>query len=319
MKTTKKSDVQNDAKTTTKTRAALYRRISAKEQLKGFSLKSQETRMRAYCESQGWTVAGLYSDNGLSGRNDKRPAYEKLMRDIDSYDVVVSVRLDRVHRNIINFAKMMALLESKGKSYASVTEPFDTSTAMGKLFMRILMALAQAESEQLGERVSQGFQTKYSTTAAVCGPVTPGFVKGPVGELLPDPETAKFYVQGIRLFLRRVPLDVIASKWNGFGLRRAQGGAWNADKVRLYLENPRIAGYRVWDNFPVMKAGGLIDIQTYWKVQAELNRRSELGAAGRSEDIIRAKRNARLRAYLQTKKGEKTKKSRQKTKKGRQK
>ena len=142
-------------------RAAIYCRVSTEDQAKeGFSLAAQERRLRDFCVARGWTIGGCYVDEGHSGRTALRPAYQRMMAERDRWDVVVVLKMDRIHRNARNFMEMMEDLGRTGKDFASATESFDTSTAMGRFVMDIIQRIAQLESEQIGERVYMGMSQK---------------------------------------------------------------------------------------------------------------------------------------------------------------
>ena len=143
------------------TRAAIYTRVSTEDQAKeGFSLEAQQERLEAYCAARGWGVGGVYVDEGHSGRTIERPAYTRMMVDRDLWDLVLVLKMDRIHRNSRNFMDMMERLLEWDKEFVSVQENFDTSTAMGRFVMDIIQRIAQLESEQIGERVYMGMSQK---------------------------------------------------------------------------------------------------------------------------------------------------------------
>ena len=141
-------------------RVALYTRVSTEDQAKeGFSLGAQRERLEAYCLARDWEVVARYVDDGHSGRNIRRPAYEKMIAERDRWDAILVIKMDRIHRNSRNFMEMMDDLGEWGKNFVSATESLDTSTAMGRFVMDIIQRIAQLESEQIGrascrERVS---------------------------------------------------------------------------------------------------------------------------------------------------------------------
>ena len=55
-------------------------------------------------------------------------------------DVVVVHRLDRFSRSLADFCRLLAHFQAVGVSFVSVTQSFDTSSAMGRLTMNILMS-----------------------------------------------------------------------------------------------------------------------------------------------------------------------------------
>ncbi|MDI3483290.1 MAG: site-specific recombinase, partial [Candidatus Methanomethylophilaceae archaeon] len=67
-------------------KAALYIRVSTEDQAReGFSLDAQHRRLEAYCRVRGWEIAGVYRDEGHSGRSTARPAYKKMMEERENW------------------------------------------------------------------------------------------------------------------------------------------------------------------------------------------------------------------------------------------
>ncbi|MFO1532720.1 MAG: recombinase family protein [Thermoplasmatota archaeon] len=142
-------------------RVALYTRVSTEDQAKeGFSLDAQIERLRFYAKAQGWAVAAEYVDEGHSGRTTKRPMYQKMMAELETWDTLLVLKMDRIHRNSRNFMAMMDDLRREGREFASVSESLDTSTAMGRFVMDIIQRIAQLESDQIGERTYVGMEQK---------------------------------------------------------------------------------------------------------------------------------------------------------------
>ena len=151
-------------------RAAIYTRVSTEDQAKeGFSLDAQLDKLRSYCNARDWRIAGEYIDDGYSGRNIKRPAYTKMMNELEKWDLLLVIKMDRIHRNSKNFMVMMEYLKSEGKEFVSMSESLDTSTAMGRFVMDIIQRIAQLESEQIGERVYIGMEQKARTGSGMLG------------------------------------------------------------------------------------------------------------------------------------------------------
>lgn len=142
-------------------RAALYVRVSTEEQAdEGYSLDAQISALRDYCEIQEMEIAGIYRDDGFSGRRTNRPAYRQMMHDIDKWDKIIVLKMDRIHRNSRNFMEMMDMLEKRGKKFESTTESIDTDNAMGRFVVDMMQRIAQLESEQIGERTHFGMREK---------------------------------------------------------------------------------------------------------------------------------------------------------------
>jgi DNA invertase Pin-like site-specific DNA recombinase len=142
-------------------RCAIYTRKSSEEGLdQAFnSLHAQREACDAYVLSQageGWiALPDLYDDGGFSGGNLERPALQRLLADITAgrVDTVVVYKIDRLTRSLIDFSKIVELLEAHGASFVSVTQAFNTTTSMGRLTLNVLLSFAQFERELTGERI----------------------------------------------------------------------------------------------------------------------------------------------------------------------
>ena len=142
-------------------RAAIYARVSTEDQAQeGYSIPAQIKRLNAFCKAKNWEITDQYIDEGFSGRDTNRPAYQRMMQEKDKWDILLVMKMDRIHRNSRNFNSMMDDLNGWKKQFSSMQEKFDTTSAMGRFVMDIIQRLAQLESEQIGERVKTGMAQK---------------------------------------------------------------------------------------------------------------------------------------------------------------
>jgi site-specific DNA recombinase len=142
------------------TRCAIYTRKSTEEGLEQEfnSLDAQRDAGEAYIASQrheGWVcLPDRYDDGGFTGGNMDRPALQRLLADIQAglVDCIVVYKVDRLSRSLIDFSKIMDVLERHKVSFVSVTQQFNTSTSMGRLMLNVLLSFAQFEREMISER-----------------------------------------------------------------------------------------------------------------------------------------------------------------------
>ncbi|MCL1983999.1 MAG: recombinase family protein [Methanomassiliicoccaceae archaeon] len=229
-------------------RAALYARVSTEDQAtEGYSLDAQMKSLEAYCRSRGWTPAGRYVDDGYSGRNTERPAYKEMMDFMDDWDVLLVLKMDRIHRNSVNFTGMMHLLNKKGKEFNSIREKFDTTTAMGRFVMDIMQRIAQLESEQIGERVRMGMERKARCGTGTLGSGHPyGYVYSG-GMLHVDVDEALTVRTMYKLYVKGMSMEDISRTLNDASIPAKKGGKWNKQSVHGILHNPLYAGFIKWD------------------------------------------------------------------------
>ena len=146
-------------------RCAIYTRKSSEEGLEQEfnSLDAQREACAAYIQSQvgeGWVLLEtLYDDGGYSGGNIDRPGLKALLLDTKAgqIDIVVVYKVDRLTRSLTDFSKIVETFESRGTSFVSVTQAFNTTTSMGRLTLNVLLSFAQFEREVTGERIRDKF------------------------------------------------------------------------------------------------------------------------------------------------------------------
>src|SRR5437868_9590849 len=142
-------------------RCAIYTRKSSEEGLEQEfnSLQAQREACEAFINSQrheGWVCPPTaYDDGGFSGATIDRPALRQLLADITAgrVDTIVVYKIDRLTRSLADFAKIVEILDTRGASFVSVTQQFNTTTSMGRLTLNVLLSFAQFEREVIGERI----------------------------------------------------------------------------------------------------------------------------------------------------------------------
>src|ERR1700680_1130590 len=141
-------------------RCAIYVRKSTEEGLEQDfnSLDAQRESAEAYILSQRhehWiALPRRYDDGGYSGANIVRPGLQELLADVDAglVDILVVYKVDRLSRSLLDFARIMEVLDKRGVSFVSVTQQFNTTSSMGRLTLNILLSFAQFEREIISER-----------------------------------------------------------------------------------------------------------------------------------------------------------------------
>ncbi len=262
-------------------RVAIYTRVSTEDQAKeGFSLAAQEERLRAYCQARGWEIAGSYRDDGHSGRNIRRPAYQKMMEERDQWDTILVLKMDRIHRNSRHFMEMMEDLGKAEKDFVSATESLDTTTAMGRFVMDIIQRIAQLESEQIGERVYMGMSQKAKTGPGVLGfPAPLGYEVSDGALRIIDREavTVKEIFERART---GETMEAIAKALNDRNVPTKRGRGWTPVKIYRIIHNPVYAGHLRWARFDrPAEHEPIVSVETFNEVQRAVRARAPFATA----------------------------------------
>lgn len=124
---------------------------------KGESIENQIQLCKDYINLQYPNVSEIkiYEDEGFSGGSTNRPKFQEMMNaaKLNEFDIMLCYRLDRVSRNIGDFANLIDDLQKYNIAFVSIKEQFDTSTPMGRAMMYISSVFAQLERETIAERV----------------------------------------------------------------------------------------------------------------------------------------------------------------------
>lgn len=225
-------------------RAAIYTRKSTSAGLEQDfnSLDAQRERCEHYARAQGWQTVGTYDDGGFTGANIDRPAFQRLLADVDAgaIDVVLVYKVDRLSRSLLDFARVMDRLHTASAAFVSVTQNFSTADAMGRLTLNMLMSFAEFEREMIAERTRDKI-----VAARRKGKWTGGTV--PIGYDVVERKLVKNAPEAI--MVREVfdlyeahssVLDVLR-EMRGRG-RKRRGAAWSKDAILRVLRNPLYAG-----------------------------------------------------------------------------
>src|ERR1700722_518760 len=140
-------------------KVALYARVSTK--VKGQDTENQLIQLRAFTESQGWTVTAEYVDRA-SGKRSDREQFQKMFSAASrrEFDILLFWSLDRLSREgTVETLNHLQRLTGYGVNYRSFTEMYLDSTGIFKeAVIGILAAVAKQERIRLSERTIAGLE-----------------------------------------------------------------------------------------------------------------------------------------------------------------
>jgi DNA invertase Pin-like site-specific DNA recombinase len=281
----------------------LYARVSTDKQAqKDLSIPAQIEAMRVYAKKNGWKIAGHFVDEGESARTANRPELKRLIeqcKENKSVDAVIVHKIDRLARNLIDYATIKAILKQKGIRLISVSEPFDDNP-VGHLLENIIASISEWYSANLGEEIKKSNMEKLRQGE---WPHKPPFgyksVKGENNRIkhIMDLEKAPLIRQLFELFSTgKYSLRTLSEEMGERGLRTAYGRIYSPEAIKKLLTKRFYIGRLDWKGKEYKgKHEPIITPELFYRVQEVLKRRSaETGEKGKLDFLLRGV------AYCQT-------------------
>lgn len=176
-----------------KHKVAIYIRVSTKKQVEeGFSLDAQKDRLEKLCETNGYIIYKVYADEGKSGKDTNRSAFQEMMKDMrdGKFDKILVLKLDRISRSVIDLELMIKEMQEYDVNFESASEKIDTSSSFGMMFVRLLAIFAQFERERIKERINDTFETMVQEGRAITGEQPIGYKRDENNHVVIDEEEA---------------------------------------------------------------------------------------------------------------------------------
>lgn len=231
---------------TQRLKVAIYIRVSTTYQVDKDSLPMQRKDLIAYSSLVlGIEDYEIFEDAGYSGKNTDRPAFQSMMQRIRTgeFSHVLVWKIDRISRNLLDFAEMYEELQSLRVTFVSKNEQFDTSSAMGEAMLKIILVFAELERNMTSERV----------TATMISRANQGLWNGgriPYGYNY-DTDSSTFSIRDDEAAVCRIIRDdylenkslVHTSRLlNSIGHKTRAGADWSPTTVWIIIQNPFYAG-----------------------------------------------------------------------------
>jgi site-specific DNA recombinase len=286
------------------------------------SVERQRAYVEAWAEQNGHEVIGWAEDVDVSGSVApwERPGLGPWKARVGEWDILVAWRLDRVTRRVLHLAGLIEWCRDNGKALATTSEGFDINSAMGRVFVQILGALAEGELEAIRERTASSFRHLMKSGRWRGGFVPYGYRParsddGAGWRLEVDDETADTLREIVRRIVDEGQAANAVVRWlNTSGVpipldaqrlrsgQESRGGTWRVGNLLRMLRSHTLLGWaemtetvklpngqtervtrvvRADDGLPLQRAEALIERDEWDRLQAVLDRNSNKRAGNR--------------------------------------
>ena len=282
-----------------KKRVAAYARVSANDERPMHSLSAQVSHYSGLIQRHAeWEYAGVYADGGISGVGDNRPEFKRLVADCEAgkIDIVLTKSISRFARNTVILLETVRRLRELGVDVWFERESIHSLSGDGELLLTILASFAQEESRAISENIKwslrKGFKDGKTTSFHIYGYRWNG------EKFIVQPDESAVVRMIFADFLNGMfPADIV-EKLAGMGIKPMYADKFSDRVIRYMLSNEKYTGdlvlQKTFVENHITKKGcknngelpkyiiedaheAIIDKVTFDRVQAEKQRRKELG------------------------------------------
>ena len=269
--------------------AVIYARYSSHNQ-REVSIEQQIAECTKHAAALGLRIVGTYEDRAISGKTDKRPRFQQMMRDAEKgkFQAVVAWKSNRIGRNMLQAMVNEAKLDDYGVKVFYAEEDFD-DTAAGRFALRNMMNVNQFYSENMAEDISRGLHDN-ATKCLANGKQPLGYKRGEDGRVVLDEPNAAVVKE---IFTRVAAGNMfieIARDLNARGIKTSKGSAWNKGSFQSICQNERYKGIYIYGDVRI--EGGvprIVSDELWYKVQEVMRmKRNPVGTRHRTgaEDYL---------------------------------
>jgi site-specific DNA recombinase len=254
-------------------KAATYARFSSDAQ-KESSIDDQQRNCRRKADAEGWRITAQFSDAAMTGSNNQRPDYLRMIAAAarKEFDVLLIDDLSRLTRDSVEQERTIRRLEFSGIRLIAISDGYDSTSKSRKIHRQLKGVMNEAFSDDLSERVHRGstgqalrgywlggrpYGYRLRPVSDPSGRLDPYGAPARIGTMLEPNEAQAAVVREIfalwneglsavdiceRLNKRGTPSP--GSTWNR-RVRRAE--SWVQTAVRGILHNPLYTGQQRWN------------------------------------------------------------------------
>lgn len=222
-------------------RVGAYCRVSTDVEEQENSLENQISHYESMITSNPmYELTEVYRDFGISGFKEKRPGFQKMMKDAKAgkMDLIITKSISRFARNTVTVLKAARELKEQGVGIFFELQNINTLTEAGELMLTVISAFAQAESENYSALAKLVYRRKYEKGIPVQYLERSfGYTKNEKGDFIPDPVEAKWVIKIYEMIADGYTTADVKRYLNEQKVKTARGAAFTESTVVRMVEN----------------------------------------------------------------------------------
>ena len=265
-------------------KAVIYARYSSHGQQEQ-SIDGQLRDCYAFAERQGYMIIGEYIDRALTGRNDDRPDFQRMLADARKklFKYIIVWKLDRFARNRYDSAVHKAELKKYGVRVISATENI-TDEPEGIMLEGLLESLAEYYSANLSKHVKRGMRESV-LAGNQTGGIPPYGYKVVGKKLVVDEDTAPVIKYIFEQYAKGMPKKQIIEELNKRNDYLHSGRTLTFNSLHYILKNPKYIGKYIYDGQEIEGyCESIISDETFNAVQKRIDSVKHAPAAGKAHE-----------------------------------
>lgn len=273
-------------------KAVIYARYSSERQNEQ-SIAGQVDVCRKWADNNDIEIIDIYKDEALTGRSDKRPGFQRLVKDAKSgkFEYVVVYKVDRFARNRYDSAIYKAQLKKCGVRVVSAMENIADGPE-GIILESVLEGMAEYYSANLSQNVIRGMRQKAEQAKYMGGAIPLGFNIDADNNYILDERAAVIVHTAYQMFADGEACKTIIDHLNSRGYRTSTGRQFNYSALHSLLINDKYIGRYEYLGVVVEDAiPRIVSNELYAQVQKRLaqNRRAPARAKANVSYLLTGK------------------------------
>ena len=263
-------------------KAVIYARYSSDSQTEQ-SIEGQLRVCQEYAMNQGVLIVDTYIDRAMTGTNDNRAAFQKMLKDSSrkQWQYVIVYKLDRFSRNKFESVIHKKTLRDNGVTILSAMENL-TDSPEGRMMETVLEGFNQYFSEELTQKVNRGLKESWRKGNATGGQQIFGYDVVDKKYVINEYESA-IVKEAFTKYSQGYKAVAIAQIFKECGYRRKNGMLVDHKYLYFILHNKRYTGVVEHQGEIYDKIFPRIISDELWNVVNAINEENKLAPSRKKE------------------------------------